>query len=63
MSNLQKVYERIYRWAEEALLGFSTSITISVLWTEFVHIISIVIGGVLSTIAIHYVNKWLKNDK
>ncbi len=64
MSNLSNIYERVYRWIEETVLGFSTAVTISLLWTEFVHILSIIIGGVVSTIAIHYVNKWLKkNDK
>ena len=60
MKRLKDIYDTICEWMDEAILGFGTSVTFSLIWTELVHVLAVIIGGVLSTIAIHYVNKLLK---
>jgi hypothetical protein len=55
----KKVYDSIISWIEDFIYGFGASITISFIWEQIIHIFAVVFGGVLLTIANHYVRKWL----
>lgn len=53
------IWEEIWGWIQDFIYGFGASITVSFLWEQFIHILAVVIGGVLLTIANHYVRKML----
>ncbi len=65
-SKLKDTVIESWEWCKDFIYGFSASISVGLLWKEFVHIIAhiiaVVIGGLLLTYFNHKFRKYLKKD-
>lgn len=58
---MHEFINKLWEWIKDAIMGFSLSIGGAAIAPEVIHGFAVIITGLISTVCIFFVNRWLKN--